>query len=87
MLMAWANAKEAAAVSVLFIFFNSFAELLGNTANEYAFTNSSYIWFMAAVIGGTTGAYFGSRRFAQATVRYMLTAVLTIASVKLIFFM
>ena len=86
-LLAWANAKEAAAVSALFIFFNSFAGLLGNTANEYALTYSSALWFVAAVIGGTAGAYFGSRRFAVNTVRYMLTAVLAMASVKLIFFM
>ncbi|WP_114779304.1 sulfite exporter TauE/SafE family protein [Botryobacter ruber] len=86
-LLAWANAKEAAAVSALFIFFNSFAGLLGNTANEYALTYSSGMWFAAAVVGGTAGAYFGSRRFAVNTVRYMLTAVLAMASVKLIFFM
>ncbi|QCR22874.1 sulfite exporter TauE/SafE family protein [Pontibacter sp. SGAir0037] len=87
MLLAWARAKEAAAVSSLFIFFNSFAGLLGNTTFDTAFNSSAYIWFAAAVIGGTSGAYFGSHRFGQATVRYLLTAVLGIASLKLIFFM
>ncbi|WP_187263900.1 sulfite exporter TauE/SafE family protein [Pontibacter beigongshangensis] len=86
-ILAWARAKEAAAVSSLFIFFNSLAGLLGTSYSEYAVTNSTNIWFMAAVAGGTVGAYMGSHRFQQATVRYLLTAVLAIASVKLIFFM
>ncbi|MFT2010677.1 sulfite exporter TauE/SafE family protein [Pontibacter sp. 13R65] len=86
-ILAWANAKQAAAVSSLFIFFNSLAGLLGSSFTDYAISNSSYIWFTAAVVGGTAGAYFGSQRFAQATVRYLLTAVLALASVKLIFFM
>jgi hypothetical protein len=86
-LMAWATTKEAAAVSALFIVLNSASGLLGNLSNPIELNSSSYIWFIAAIIGGTTGAYFGSHRFAQVTVKYLLSAVLTIASVKLIFFM
>lgn len=86
-LMAWANTKEAAAVSSLFIVLNSLSGLLGNATNHYELNASSFIWLAAAITGGATGAYFGSRRFAQVTVRYLLSAVLCIASVKLIFFM
>lgn len=86
-LMAWANTKEAAAVSSIFIVLNSLSGLLGNTTIHFELNPSSYIWFMAAVSGGAAGAYFGSHRFAQITVRYLLSAVLCIASVKLIFFM
>lgn len=86
-LLAWANAKEAAAASSFFIFFNSFAGLLGNTGQGFALTDASVVWFVAAAVGGVAGAYFGSYRFKQTTVRYLLTAVLGIASVKLIFFM
>lgn len=86
-LLAWANAKEAAAICSLFIVLNSFAGLLGNIGDVNAFTSSTYTWFIAAVVGGMAGAYFGSHRFAQATVTYFLTAVLAFASVKLIFFM
>lgn len=86
-LMAWASTKEAAAVSALFIVLNSASGLLGNLSNHVELNSSSYIWFLAAIIGGTTGAYFGSHRFTQITVKYLLSAVLGIASVKLIFFM
>lgn len=86
-LMAWANMKEAAAVSALFIVLNSLSGLLGNLSNHVELNSSSYIWFVAAIMGGTTGAYFGSHRFAQITVKYLLSTVLLIASVKLIFFM
>ena len=86
-LMAWANTKEAAAVSALFIVLNSVSGLLGNLSNHVELNSSSYIWFTAAIMGGATGAYFGSHRFAQVTVKYLLSTVLLIASVKLIFFM
>ena len=85
-LLAWANAKEAAAVSSLFIVLNSLAGLLGNTT-PFTLTESGIIWFLAAFAGGATGAYFGSHRFAMTTVRFLLSSVLLIASVKLIFFM
>ncbi|WP_224999540.1 sulfite exporter TauE/SafE family protein [Cesiribacter sp. SM1] len=86
-LLAWANAKEAAAVSSLFIVLNSFAGLLGNTGQGFELNYSTGLWFVAAVAGGAVGAYFGSHRFALPTVRFLLSTVLLLASVKLIFFM
>ncbi len=86
-LMAWSNAKEAAAVSSLFIVLNSLAGLLGNIPHINIDNPSLYVWIIAAVAGGGTGAYFGSHRFGMATIRYLLSTVLLIASVKLIFFM
>lgn len=85
-LLAWASAKEAAAASSLFIILNSASGLLGHPA---AITVDMFAigWFLAAAAGGFAGAWFGSHRFTQLTVRYMLTGVLTIASCKLIFFM
>ncbi len=85
-LFAWADTKEAAAVSSLFIVLNSLSGLLGHAAPIH-FTESSAIWFLAAASGGFLGAYFGSRKFNHATIRYSLTAVLAIASIKLLFFM
>ena len=86
MLLAWANAKEAAAASALFIVLNSASGLLGHTG-EISLDTGAAIWFFAALAGGIAGSYFGSRHFAMNTVKYVLTAVLAIASCKLIFFM
>lgn len=85
-ILAWANAKEAAAASALFIVLNSISGLLGHTS-EIHFGSESFVWFFSALAGGITGSYFGSRHFAVQTVKYLLSAVLAIASCKLIFFM
>lgn len=85
-ILAWANAKEAAAASALFIVLNSASGLLGHTG-EIRFESESIIWFLSALAGGIAGSYLGSRHFAINTVKYILSAVLAIASCKLIFFM
>ena len=85
-LMAWANTKEAAASAALFIVLNSLAGLAGNIPNLNHLSQTHYIWFFAAVVGGAAGAFLGSRKFAIATVRYLLVVVLSIASFKLVFF-
>lgn len=85
-LLGWANVKEAAAASALFIVLNSFSGLLGSSAT-LMINPSAINWFIMAAAGGITGAYWGASRFHHVTVRYLLSAVLTIASVKLLFFM
>ncbi|MNL20639.1 Sulfite exporter TauE/SafE [compost metagenome] len=85
-LLGWANVKEAAAASALFIVLNSFSGLLGSSA-ALIMSPSAVTWFIMAAAGGVTGAYWGSSRFQHITVRYLLSVVLAIASVKLLFFM
>ena len=84
-LLGWGNTKDTAAVSSLFIVCNSLAGLAASGLNSSSFTSTAYIWIGAAVIGGLAGAYLGSHRFKLITVRYILSAVLCIAAVKLIF--
>lgn len=84
-LMGWGNTKDAAAVSSLFIVFNSLSGLAGAGIQASSFTAISFIWIAAAVIGGVSGAYLGSHKFQLTTVRYILSTVLCIAAVKLIF--
>ena len=84
-LLAWGNTKDAAAVSSLFIVCNSLAGLAAAGISSSSFNSTSYIWIVAAVIGGLSGAYLGSHRFKLITVRYILSSVLCIAAVKLIF--
>ncbi len=83
-LLAYGHAKDAAAVSSLFIVCNSIAGLAAVQFTNEIFTTASYTWVAAAVAGGLLGAYFGSHKFALPTVRYILSGVLCIAAVKLI---
>lgn len=85
-LMGWGNTKAAAAVSSLFIVCNSLSGLAAAGLHAGSFTALSYLWIGAAVTGGLGGAYLGSHKFQLTTVRYILSAVLCIAAVKLIFF-
>lgn len=85
LVMRWARTKQAAATSALFILVNSVAGLAGN-ASSVGFV-PALVWplALAAVAGGSAGAYFGSRRFPVATIKRLLAAVLVIAGLKLLF--
>ena len=86
-LMAWANAKEAAAVSSLFIVCNSLSGLIASPNLSSAFNTTFYLWLGMAMAGGILGSYLGSRNFRNITVQYLLATVLSIACIKLIFLM
>ena len=81
----WALAKQAAAVSALFILVNSVAGLLGNFASTRRFPSFAIYLAIAAVVGGAAGSYFGSRRFDHTTIKRCLAIVLLIAGAKLVF--
>jgi len=83
--MRWAPAKQAAAVSALFILLNSVAGLAGNLASTRQLPAYTLPLLAAAAAGGLIGSYFGSRRFAPAWIKRFLAAVLLIAGLKLIF--
>ena len=86
-LMAWANAKEAAAVSSLFIVCNSLSGLIAGSNLSSAFSTTFYLWLATAMAGGILGSYLGSRNFRNITIQYLLATVLSIACIKLIFLM
>ena len=86
-LMAWATAKEAAAVSSLFIVCNSLSGLIASSNLSSAFNTTFYLWLGTAMAGGILGSYLGSRNFRNITVQYLLATVLSIACIKLIFLM
>lgn len=83
--MHWARAKPAAAASALFILVNSAAGLLGNFTSTKSLPSFAVILAIAAVLGGTLGSYFGSKRFDPTTIKRLLAVVLLIAGVKLLF--
>lgn len=83
LLMKWATAKSAAAVSALFILFNSVAGLGGLWWSGKTLPSSILPLLCAAAIGGVIGSYWGSRRFAATTIKLLLALVLLIAALKL----
>lgn len=85
LLMHWARTKNAAAVSAAFILFNSIAGLLGNISSTRQFPAFALVLVAAAIIGGSVGSYFGSRRFDPVVIKKLLAVVLIIAGTKLIF--
>ena len=84
LLMGWARAKQAAAVSAPFVLVNSASGMLG--ALSAATPWPAYIpWLLlAAGTGGALGSRLGSRRFAAPVIKRFLAAVLVIAGAKLL---
>ena len=85
LLLHWGNMKEAAAVSALFIWVNSAAGLVGQVSSGIQIEIESFILVAIALIGGVLGGYFGSKKWNDTILRYMLAFVLIIACVKLFF--
>lgn len=86
LLMRWSETRVAAGVSVLFIFVNSAAGLIGQYSKGYlkGLPPEVWIWIGAAVVGGLIGSTLGSKKFDSMTLRRVLAVVLLFAGVKLI---
>jgi uncharacterized membrane protein YfcA len=81
--MRWASAKETSAVAALFILVNSVAGLLGHWSSTRMIP-AEWPWYaVAAVMGGTLGAYLGSVRLPVRWIKAMLATVLLVAGAKL----
>jgi uncharacterized membrane protein YfcA len=86
LLMRWANLKETAAVSALFIFVNSLSGLYGQLQKGGINLPENMQWaVMATIIGGLAGSYFGSQKFNVPILKKLLAVGLVIACLKLIF--
>jgi uncharacterized membrane protein YfcA len=87
-LRSWLPPKQAAAVSVAFILVNSIAGLAGLVLRQgpAALPDPVALGPLAAVVlvGGTLGAYGGSRRFPSPWIRRLLAVVLVMAAWKLL---
>ena len=83
LLMKWARTKPASATSALFILCNSLAGLAGNVSSTRNIPAFVAPLAAAVVVGGAAGSWLGSRRFAPATIKRILAAVLLIAGAKL----
>lgn len=82
----WGNMKETACVSALFILVNSMAGFSGVVYNGAEYAPQIFLWVILAITGGFLGSYFGNRIKNQGVLKYLLSAVLFFACVKLIIF-
>ena len=80
----WANMKQTAAVSALFIFVNSIAGLIGLLSKGVIIDSAVYGWLAIALLGGLLGAYYGRNKFSNIILLRLLAIVLVIASIKLL---
>ena len=77
------NQKQAAAISAIFIFVNSFAGLTGQLAKGVNIDTQIYLYVIIAFIGGMLGSYLGAVKLNQRSLKYVLSLVLSIAIFKL----
>lgn len=86
LLLRWGTAKEAAAVSALFIWMNSLAGLIGMYSADKLLLNANWhLMLLLVFAGGSIGGLIGSKKLNNRNLRYLLSFVLLIAAIKLIF--
>jgi uncharacterized protein len=85
LLLGWAGTKQTSAVAAPFILVNSLSALTAGFVRNPTLPPDYAWWLMAAVlIGGWTGAEYGSRRFANPVIRRVLAVVLATAGGKMV---
>ncbi len=85
LLLGWANVKETAAVSALFIWVNSLAGMTGLYLSGMEWHLNYFVLALIAFGGGLIGARIGSSpKIAHSKLKILLAAVLTLASIKLL---
>lgn len=85
LLLGWANQKETAALSSIFIFLNSAAGMLGQMNNGFELSQSTYVIIVFVMLGGWLGAYLGSKKLHANQLKFILASVLIVAATKLFF--
>ncbi|WP_376967747.1 sulfite exporter TauE/SafE family protein (plasmid) [Azospirillum sp. A26] len=84
LLMGWVDTRRTAAVSAAFNLLNSASALLGAWATLPTLPAALPLWLVAAGVGGTVGAWLGSRHLPVAALRYLLSAILVTSGVKML---
>ncbi len=80
----WADVKQTAAVSAVFIFLNSLSGIAGRVVSGSYVFDSYAVVLVAGVIGSIIGARFGALRATNTMLQKLLGIVLLIAAAKLI---
>ena len=85
-MLGWATVKQTAAVSAVFILVNSIAGLSGFILNNEMPEIQVMYMVTAGFLGGLLGSWLGSFRIGENYLRYTLSVVLLMASIKLFLF-
>lgn len=80
----WANIKETAATSAMFILLNSLSGIAGIGIPNLNLSGNLIMMLIMAIAGGIAGSYAGSFKWQHAKLKYTLALVMLIASIKLI---
>ena len=85
LIMHWAGVKQTAATSALFILLNSISGLVGFISKGNISFPPYFEWMLPiVVISGMLGAYYGSKKFEQQTLKQLLAIGLLITCYKLL---
>lgn len=84
LLFNWANIKETAAVSAIFIFLNSLSGIAGMYQNFPVITPQLIYMIVFALLGGYVGALYTKTKATPISLKYILSGVLLFAAIKLI---
>jgi len=85
LLMGWANVKETAAISAIFIVLNSASGILGVLAMGFQPLNSIYLLIGLGIAGSIIGSQLGHKRLSPRYLMLTLSFVLLFASFKLFY--
>lgn len=82
--MGWAEMRNSAGVSALFILLNSIAGIAGHLASLPLLPPGTLVMAVAAFSGGLIGSTYGASHAAPLTLRRLLAVVLVIAGAKML---
>ena len=82
--MRWGTARESAATTAVYNLINSGGALVGAYAVWDQIPSTLPIWLVAVAMGGSIGAYVGSRYLPDRWLRAILAFLLLVSGVKLV---
>lgn len=82
--MGWGTARQTATTTAVYNLMNSAAALLGAQASWGALPDALPLWLLAVGLGGSVGAFVGSRTLPEAAMRGVLALLLAASGVKLL---
>jgi uncharacterized membrane protein YfcA len=83
--MGWGTARQTATTTAVYNLMNSAAALLGAYASWHSTPAAIPLWLLAAGVGGTIGAFVGSRYLPDHWLRAVLALLLLLSGIKLLF--